>query len=206
MIGGPVEDRSAPTYPPGHDGRWAGPLLADRVAVVTGGAGAIGAATCSLFADQGADVVVVDHDPERTAAVVADVEGRGRQALGVVCDLEADDTIEDMAADVLARFGRVDVLVNAMGHAVAPAAPFEAGSRALWDQLYRASPPYLPRVRAGDARATVGARRELLVGRGQAGRAGPGRLHGVQGRRRRLHPQPGRRRRQRRRHRQRGGG
>ena len=55
-----MNDRTSPSYPPGHDGRWTGPLLRDRVAVVTGGAGAIAGATCALFADQGADIVVVD--------------------------------------------------------------------------------------------------------------------------------------------------
>ena len=134
-----MSDRSAPTYPPGHDGRWSGPLLANRVAVVTGGAGAIGSATCALFADHGASVVVADNDPERTQAVVADAEARGVEAMGCVVDLMADDTIETMASAVLERFGRVDVLVNAMGHALVPASPFEATTPELWDRLYRAN-------------------------------------------------------------------
>ena len=134
-----MNDRSAPTYPPGHDGRWSNRLLHDRVAVVTGGAGAIGSATCALFADHGAAVVVVDNDAARTEAVVADAQGRGVEAMGCVIDLMADDTIEEMAAAVLARFGRVDVLVNAMGHALVPATPFEATTPELWDRLYRAN-------------------------------------------------------------------
>ena len=128
-----MADRSNPTYPPGHDGRWSGPLLRDRIAVVTGGAGSIASATCSLFADQGADVVVVDIDAERTAAVVEDVQRRGRRALGVVCDLTADGSVEDMAARALATFGRVDVLVNALGTALVGASAFEQTSPELWD-------------------------------------------------------------------------
>lgn len=134
-----MNDRTAPTYPPGHDNRWTGPLLRDRIAVVTGGAGAIAGATCTLFADQGADVVVVDIDADRTAEVVAEVERRGRKALGVVCDVMADGSIEEMAAKALETFGRVDVLVNAMGHALAPAASFEDTTPDLWDRLYRAN-------------------------------------------------------------------
>jgi len=134
-----MADRSNPTYPPGHDGRWSGPLLRDRIAVVTGGAGSIASATCSLFADQGADVVVVDIDAERTAAVVEDVQRRGRRALGVVCDLTADGSVEDMAARALATFGRVDVLVNALGTALVGASAFEQTSPELWDRLYRAN-------------------------------------------------------------------
>ncbi len=132
-----MNDRAEPVYPPGHDGRWTGPLLADRVAVVTGGAGGIGGAVCALFADQGADLVVVDIDGDRTGAVVDDALGRGRRAVGVVCDLTADDAADQVAGTALAEFGRVDVLVNALGHALVPASPFEATSRELWDRLYR---------------------------------------------------------------------
>lgn len=134
-----MNDRSAPTYPPGHDDRWSGPLLRDRVALVTGGAGAIASATCALFADHGADLVVVDIDAERTEAVVDDARRRGRRAIGVVADLMADGAVEDMAATALREFGRVDVLVNALGHALAPASSFEATSPELWDRLYRAN-------------------------------------------------------------------
>jgi NAD(P)-dependent dehydrogenase (short-subunit alcohol dehydrogenase family) len=134
-----MNDRTAPTYPPTHDGRWNGPLLRDRIAVVTGGAGAIAGATCTLFADHGADIVVADIDADRTAQVVDEIERRGRRALGVVVDLMADGSIEEMAARVLEAFGRVDVLVNAMGHALAPASSFEATQPDLWDRLYRAN-------------------------------------------------------------------
>jgi NAD(P)-dependent dehydrogenase (short-subunit alcohol dehydrogenase family) len=134
-----MNDRSAPRYPPVHDGRWDGPLLRDRIAVVTGGAGAIAGATCTLFADHGADVVIADIDPDRTAEVVAEVERRGRRALGVVVDLMVDGSIEEMAARIFETFGRVDVLVNAMGHALAPASSFEDTEPELWDRLYRAN-------------------------------------------------------------------
>jgi NAD(P)-dependent dehydrogenase (short-subunit alcohol dehydrogenase family) len=50
-----------------------------------------------------------------------------------------DDSIEDMAATVLETFGRVDVLVNAMGTALSPASSFEDTSPDLWDRLYRAN-------------------------------------------------------------------
>jgi len=132
-----MTDRTAPEYPPVDDGRWAGPLLADRVAVVTGGAGAIGSAICALFAGQGADVVVADVDAERTAAVVAHIEGLGRRATGVVLDVTADGAVEELSERSIGAFGRVDVLVNAVGHALAPAAAFEQTGPELWDRLYR---------------------------------------------------------------------
>ena len=132
-------NRTSPTYPPGHDNRWTAELLHGRVAVITGGAGAIASATCSLFADHGADIVVVDIDADRTAAVVDDVRARGRRALGIVTDLTADGAVEEMAARSQLEFGHVDVLVNALGHAVGPASSFEATTPELWDRIYRAN-------------------------------------------------------------------
>jgi NAD(P)-dependent dehydrogenase (short-subunit alcohol dehydrogenase family) len=70
---------------------WKGPLVPGRIALVTGGAGAIGAATCRALADHGADLVVVDIDATRVEATVAEVEARGQRALGVVIDLTTDE-------------------------------------------------------------------------------------------------------------------
>jgi NAD(P)-dependent dehydrogenase (short-subunit alcohol dehydrogenase family) len=116
---------------------WEGPLCGGRVALVTGGAGAIGAATCRALADHGADVVVVDVDAERTAAVVADVEARGRRALGIVADLTLDGTPEAAVRQAEEAFGRVDVLVNALGEHLKLTAPFEESTEEGWDALYR---------------------------------------------------------------------
>jgi len=133
-------DHPEPTYPPHDDGRWDRPLLSGRVALVTGGAGAIGGAVCGLFAQQGAEaVVVVDIDEARTEEVVSHVESRGIRARGVVCDLTDVQAATLMCASVLDEFGRVDVLVNALGHALAPADSFEATTPELWDQLYLAN-------------------------------------------------------------------
>ncbi|MCU1375270.1 MAG: short-chain dehydrogenase/reductase [Actinomycetia bacterium] len=116
---------------------WSGPLVAGRVALVTGGAGAIGAASCVALADHGADIVVVDVDAERTAAVVADVEARGRRALGIVTDLTVDGAVDDAVGQAVDELGPIDVLVNALGHHLALAAPFEDSTDEGWDALYR---------------------------------------------------------------------
>jgi NAD(P)-dependent dehydrogenase (short-subunit alcohol dehydrogenase family) len=117
---------------------WNQPLLADRVAIVTGGAGAIGSATCRAFADHGASgVVVVDVDERRVAQTVDDVEQRGAKAVGIVADLTQDGVAGDVVARADDAFGRVDVLVNALGHHLALSAPFEQSDEAGWDALYR---------------------------------------------------------------------
>ena len=117
--------------------RWLGPLAAGRIALVTGGAGAIGAQSCFALADHGADLVVVDIDAERTAATVAAVESRGRRALGIVSDLTEDGAVRAAVAHALDVFGRVDILVNALGHHYGLAAPFESSTEEGWDSLYR---------------------------------------------------------------------
>jgi 2-hydroxycyclohexanecarboxyl-CoA dehydrogenase len=116
---------------------WNGPLVPDRVALVTGGAGAIGAATCRALADHGAEVIVVDIDEARVTATVADVEARGRNALGIVVDLTDDGAAGEAVRRANAAFGRVDILVNALGHHLSLAAPFEESDEAGWDALYR---------------------------------------------------------------------
>jgi NAD(P)-dependent dehydrogenase (short-subunit alcohol dehydrogenase family) len=54
-----------------------GALLTDRVALITGGAGAIGAATARLFARHGAHVIIVDNSERRTPAVVDEINQSG---------------------------------------------------------------------------------------------------------------------------------
>jgi NAD(P)-dependent dehydrogenase (short-subunit alcohol dehydrogenase family) len=84
--------------------------LEDRVVIVTGGARGIGRAYCLGVAAEGARVVVADiADPK---PVVGEVEARGAQALGVECDVSREADTQRLATETLARFGRIDVLVN----------------------------------------------------------------------------------------------
>jgi len=116
---------------------WNGPLAAGRVALVTGGAGSIGAATCRALADHGADIVVADIDEGRTADVVADIEKRGRKATGIVMDLAPDGAAQEMVGKAIDAMGRIDILVNNLGHHLALAKPYEASTPEDWDRLYR---------------------------------------------------------------------
>lgn len=106
----------------GPMGRFEGAVVA-----VTGGASGIGAATCRAFAAEGATVAVIDVDADGAAAFAAAV-GTGASAHG--CDVTDDAQVAAMAAEVLGEHGRVDVLVNNVGHWVR-VVPFHRGDAEL---------------------------------------------------------------------------
>ena len=90
-------------------------LLTDRVAVVTGAAQGIGAATAIALARFGAHVAVVDREPDGLAATVAEVEALGRSCVSVVGDVRRQDVVDELVAATVAMRGRIDILVNNAG-------------------------------------------------------------------------------------------
>jgi NAD(P)-dependent dehydrogenase (short-subunit alcohol dehydrogenase family) len=115
----------------------AGRLLADRVAVVTGGGAGIGAATARLFAQHGAHVVIADIDAELAQRSADEITASGGSALAVVTDVRDADQVAGLAHSVLDRHGRADVLVNNVGHWLRHPGDFVDTSPQLWDELYR---------------------------------------------------------------------
>jgi NAD(P)-dependent dehydrogenase (short-subunit alcohol dehydrogenase family) len=107
-----------------------GERLADRVAIVTGGAGGIGAAIARAFCAEGARVVVADRDGDgakRTAAAI------GANAVAMPVDVTNEAQVQRVVADTLARFGRIDILVNNAG--IMRKAYVKDMSEALWDAV-----------------------------------------------------------------------
>jgi len=88
-------------------------LLAGRTAVVTGGAGGIGAAISRRFAAEGAAVVVVDIDEARTLETIDAITADGGTASGVLADVT---DVDGIAAVVDECDGGAEVLVNNVGH------------------------------------------------------------------------------------------
>lgn len=87
-----------------------------RVAIVTGGAGGIGLATARRFAADGLHVVVADLNEEKARAAAAALKQTGAtEAVGVACDVSDAAQVEAAVQTTLARFGRLDVVVNNAG-------------------------------------------------------------------------------------------
>ncbi len=87
--------------------------LPGRVAIVTGAARGLGAASARLFARFGALVVACDIDGEALENSVSGLEGEGHVALAH--DLSRPDNCQSLVAETLERHNRLDILVNAAG-------------------------------------------------------------------------------------------
>jgi 3-oxoacyl-[acyl-carrier protein] reductase len=88
--------------------------MRDKVIVVSGGAGGIGAEVCARLASEGARVVVADLDEDRAIERAASIGGMDR-ALGVGCDITNPVQCELAADATMSAFGRLDGLVNCAG-------------------------------------------------------------------------------------------
>ena len=87
--------------------------LSGRVAIITGGAGLLGPRHANAIASAGGIPVLVDLHRERAAALAADLERvHAVPSIAIATDITRPDAVESMLAEVLDRFGRVDVLVN----------------------------------------------------------------------------------------------
>ena len=107
--------------------------LAGKTALITGGGTGIGRACAVLFAREGAKVAVAGRRAEPLAAVATELSGAGNQAFAVTCDVTKSAEVERAVQSVVARFGRLDVVVNNAGAVLAATA--EETSEADWDHL-----------------------------------------------------------------------
>jgi len=89
-----------------------------KVAIVLGGAGAIGSAVAVALAEHGADVAVLDVQQEHASRVVECIQVLRQCAYALPCDLQNAEAILRAVDDTVRQFGRVDILINASGHGI----------------------------------------------------------------------------------------
>jgi NAD(P)-dependent dehydrogenase (short-subunit alcohol dehydrogenase family) len=88
--------------------------LTDRVAMVTGAARGIGKAIAQLYAEKGADVILVDV-LEEVKEVADSLSQFGRKGLPLIADITKIDMVKRVVQDSIAEFGKIDILVNNAG-------------------------------------------------------------------------------------------
>jgi len=89
--------------------------LSDRVAVVIGATSGIGKSIALGLAEAGAGVIPTGRRADLVKAAVAEVESRGRRSLAFPADVSDDTSIRNLMDAAVAKFGKVDILVNAAG-------------------------------------------------------------------------------------------
>ncbi len=89
--------------------------FANKVAIVTGASSGIGRATAMALAASGAQIALVGRDARALEEVLAAIAHDGREAIAVVADLVAERAASDIVSATVARFGAVDLVVNAAG-------------------------------------------------------------------------------------------
>jgi NAD(P)-dependent dehydrogenase (short-subunit alcohol dehydrogenase family) len=113
--------------------------LGGKVAIVTGGSRGIGKAIGRVLVQEGANVALVARNGAALDAAAADIQSQGSgKAKGFACDTTDDAAVKKMVADVVAAFGRVDILVNCAAKPSGQARPptlEEITSEEVWDHV-----------------------------------------------------------------------
>lgn len=88
--------------------------LGGKVAMITGAAQGIGRAIAELFAEKGADLILVDRQPS-VAELAKTLRAGSRRTLPLLCDLTKTDEIDRALADSIRELGKIDILINNAG-------------------------------------------------------------------------------------------
>jgi 2-deoxy-D-gluconate 3-dehydrogenase len=123
--------------------------LKGKIAIVVGGSQGAGHAYVLALAREGAQVVAAARTMGKAgeagtlSGVVKDAEGEGFKVLGLTCDMEKEDDVRRLVDQVIAKFGRIDILVNAAG--IYPRHDTLTMSLDDWDRTMRVNTrgPYL---------------------------------------------------------------
>lgn len=109
--------------------------LGEKVCLITGGAQGIGEACARLFLEQGAKVVLVDIQSERGQSLASQLQQQGHEILFIASDIGNKVEVDAVIKQVIAQYGRLDVLVSNAG--IFKAAPFLEVSESDFDEVLR---------------------------------------------------------------------
>ena len=109
--------------------------LADKTAIITGGAGGIGAATGLLFCEEGARVALVDSANDAMEGALADIRTKvpRAQVTGIVTDVGREQAAGEAVAAASKEFGGIDILVNLAG--IRSYEPLAEAKAETWERL-----------------------------------------------------------------------
>ncbi len=110
--------------------------LDNKITVIVGGGGGIGAACASALARQGAKVVAADLNLESAKAVADQIKAAtGSESIAMPVDVGKEESVKELADNVVKKFGTIDILVNAQGINVKmPASDINMDT---WDSMFR---------------------------------------------------------------------
>jgi len=110
-------------------------LFSGQVVIVTGGGSGIGRCTAHELASLGATVALIGRNPEKLDSVRDEIAAVGGEGERWVCDIREEEKVKETIAAVLARFARIDGLVNNAGGQFA--APLAQMTQKGWDTVVR---------------------------------------------------------------------
>jgi NAD(P)-dependent dehydrogenase (short-subunit alcohol dehydrogenase family) len=108
--------------------------LDGKVAVITGAAAGIGAATARLFASEGAAVVIADYNGVGGELVADEIQESGGRASAVQTNVARAEDVQAMIDHALSKFGSIDILMNNAGIGSAPV-PIHETDEKDWDRV-----------------------------------------------------------------------
>ena len=107
--------------------------LKDKVAYITGSASGIGKEIASVFAREGAKIIIADLNKDAADATASELKAAGAQALGVGVDVTDEAAVDASVQEGVKAFGGIDILVSNAGIQIVH--PLEAFSFAEWKKL-----------------------------------------------------------------------
>ena len=89
--------------------------IKDKVIIITGGAGILGRGIAGHLAKEGAKIIILDRAAEVGEQIVAEIKAKGGEASFLLTDVLKKEVLEQNKKDILSKYGRIDVLLNAAG-------------------------------------------------------------------------------------------